>query len=319
LFPPQKGFRLLPMQEPRHYRMPKAQRRRAMRLGYLNGALWAAGNGLTSGALVYYFFLDMGISGLSLSLLLAVPALVGVLRLVAPLLLRWRGTARRVALESFWLSYALFAIVPTVVVAAAIGPRPGAVPAIGLLLGVVCLHQLLEGIGWIALYSWLADLVPQPIRGRYLAWRNIYQLLVVIPTLLLSGWLIDRWRAVAADAGQLPYAVVTAVGVAVLMFSQWPLHRMPATRRLHSKTKAAWLDAWRRLERPPTDRAESGPNRSMQCSAFNSTASASGKSLTIGIWMSGFTVFRPLSRTARSNAGRIRARGCAPTVIPVVT
>ena len=62
------------------------------------------------------------------------------------------------------------------------------------MIGLLCVHQLLEYLGSVALWSWLGDLVPGRIRGRYFARRQIWQLAVLIPTLLASGYFSDRWR-----------------------------------------------------------------------------------------------------------------------------
>ena len=66
-----------------------SQRRRARNLAYLNGGLWAIGNGLTSSTLVIYLALELGAPriGLGISLILAARHLVGILRLGTPLLI----------------------------------------------------------------------------------------------------------------------------------------------------------------------------------------------------------------------------------------
>jgi len=79
----------------REFKISARQRRRALGFGHLNAALWATGNGLTTGPLVYYLARDLGAVGLTLGLVLALPNLAGVLRLVAPAVIYRAGTARR--------------------------------------------------------------------------------------------------------------------------------------------------------------------------------------------------------------------------------
>ena len=68
--------------------MPLAvvDRRRAMRMAYWNGAIWALGNGLTNSTLIIYLAMELKVPGIGLgiSLILAAPQLVGLLRLAAP-------------------------------------------------------------------------------------------------------------------------------------------------------------------------------------------------------------------------------------------
>jgi MFS family permease len=103
------------------------------------------------------------------------------------------------------------------------------------LIVLVSLHQLLEYMGQIALWSWLADIVPPRVRGRYFGRRQILQLLVLIPTLLLAGNFSDRWRERCANSREtqlLAYAIPNAVGSAFLLCSLVPLALMPATAAL---------------------------------------------------------------------------------------
>ncbi len=85
---------------------------------------------------------------------------------------------------------------------------------------------------WAALWAWLADVVPRQVRGRYFARRQILQLVVLIPTILLSGWFADSWRDKYGKSDPqkmlLGYAIPNSVGAAALMVSLVPLLAMPA-------------------------------------------------------------------------------------------
>jgi hypothetical protein len=95
------------MSTARAVRRDAASRRRALRLGYLNGMLWSIGNGLTTGTLVTYLAIDLGARGLGLSLLLAAPTWIGLLRILTPLLIERLGTAKRATLVFSLVSYLL--------------------------------------------------------------------------------------------------------------------------------------------------------------------------------------------------------------------
>jgi MFS family permease len=111
------------------------------------------------------------------------------------------------------------------------------------MVGLICVHQLLEYIGTVALWSWLAELVPPRIRGRFFSRRQIWQLAVLIPTLWTSGVFADRWRAEHGRSDLLGYAWPIGVGVGFLLVSIVPLARMPATlggRWIVPPRAAAW-------------------------------------------------------------------------------
>lgn len=222
-------------------RLPKSRLRRALLWGHINGGLWAAGNGLTSGALIIYFALDLGARGLALSLLLATPALVGLLRLVAPALVARYGGVKPVCLATLLASYLLLIGLP------GIGWLEAEV-ALPALIGLLCAHQLLEYIGAVALWSWLGELVPRRVRGRYFGRRHIVQLAFLIPTLLASGYFADAWKARHADepAEILAYALPHGVGVVLLLASLVPLVAMPSARLAPHRLSLAGL----RLRQP---------------------------------------------------------------------
>ncbi len=211
------------------FRMPPHERRAALRLGYVNGMLWSIGNGLTTGTLIIYLALDLGVSrkGVAIGLILAAPAAVGLLRLVSPVLIHLLGTAKATCL---WFSAASYAVLWGLPAMAVPGWTPRDFP-LAWLVGLLCLHQLLEYIASVAFWSWMADLAPSRVRGRYFGRRQVLQLAVLIPTLLASGMFTDWWKTTFPRVSLLGYAIPTAIGALFLWASLVPLMRMPATRR----------------------------------------------------------------------------------------
>jgi MFS family permease len=202
-------------------------RRRALWLGDVNAGLWAAGNGLTSGSLLVFLAQDLGAKGTGVSLILAAPAVAGVLRIFSPAAIRWCGSEKRACLVAFAVSYLLILGQPAMAIPSVL-PLGKSLPA---LIALVCIHQLLEYIGQVCLLAWLRRLVPRPIRGRYFGRRQIVQLVVLAPTLLASGWFADYWKAQVADSDPAwrlgGYALTSALGALCLQASLVPLLLMP--------------------------------------------------------------------------------------------
>ena len=98
--------------------MPLAvvDRRRAMRLAYWNGAIWALGNGLTSSTLVLYLAMELKVPGIGLgiSLILAAPQLAGLLRLAAPPVIGRLVGRKQFCLGAYMLSAVVLAGLPMV-------------------------------------------------------------------------------------------------------------------------------------------------------------------------------------------------------------
>jgi len=200
------------------------QLRRAIGLSYAAAMLWSAGNVLSSGLLLVFLAQDLGANAFEVGLLQAAPALFGLLRLGTPALIARLGSAKRVCLTFSSVAYLLLALVPPVVFAADSETKS----PLAMLLVLLCVHQLLEQIGTVALYTWLGDLVPRRIRGRYFARRNILQLAVLIPLLPASGWAVDAWERTAAIAPGTAHAAAIGVGTLLLLAALVPLARMPA-------------------------------------------------------------------------------------------
>ena len=232
-------------------RLTPASRRRALWLGDVNAGLWAAGNGLTSGALLVFLAQDLGAKGIGVSLILAAPAVAGVLRIFSPAVVRLCGSEKRASLAAFAMSYLLILGQPAMAVPS-FWPLGQSLTA---LIAIVCIHQLLEYIGQVCLLAWLRRLVPRPIRGRYFARRQIVQLLVLAPTLLASGWFADYWKTNVADSDPAwrlgGYALTSALGAICLQASLVPLLLMPGRGDTSRKIRSPRVAA-----RPPADEAQ---------------------------------------------------------------
>src|SRR5574340_824053 len=141
--------------------------RRARRLAYWNAALWAVGQGLCSTTLVIYLALALGVPrvGLGISLILAARYIVGVLRLGGPAMIGRLADRKRFCLATYLASAVLLLGLP---LAAAPGLLPSPGESLAAMVVLWCAYHLLEYLGTVALWSWLADLAPLRARGRFL-------------------------------------------------------------------------------------------------------------------------------------------------------
>jgi MFS family permease len=222
------------------YRLSLPERRRALKLGLVNAAIWSVGYALTTGTLVNYMAQDLGAKGWQLSLVLAAPSLAGVLRLFTPAIVARAQTAKRAAIGAFCLAYVVLLGLPIVGVAAA---HISHARALTILILVTCAHQLLEFIALASLWAWFADLVPLRVRGNYFAWRQTVQLTLTIPIALTAGYFTDHWKEAHKDSPTLMllgYAIPNALGVACMLSSLVPLFLMPATRRVERSRGIPW-------------------------------------------------------------------------------
>lgn len=202
-----------------------AARRRALWLACANAGLWAFGNGLVGSALVVYLALEYGARGLAVSLILASPRLIGVLRLAAPLLLDRVGNRRIFCTACYTMSTAALAVLP-VVSAPGLLARPAW--SMAALIAFWTIYHLLEFFGTISLWSWLGDLAPRPIRGRFLGYRERWLTSGRLVGMIAGGALTYHWKQThpVSETWQ-GMAICAIAGAAVMLAAVVPLILMP--------------------------------------------------------------------------------------------
>jgi len=213
-----------------------------MRLAYANGTLWALGNGLASTTLVIYLALELGAKGLAISLILATPSLVGLLRLGATALIDWCGSRKKVCIASYLAAGPVLLIMPAL---AAPDVMPTSRLSMGILVTLWSLFHLLEYLGTIALWSWLGDLAPARTRGAFLGRRERWLLAGRIIGMLSSGLFAYYWKE--HHVPHIPsehwigYAIPATIGALWMMAAVWPLTKIPALgHRTAQRGDAAW-------------------------------------------------------------------------------
>ena len=173
-------------------------------------------------------------------MLLALQSVLGVFRFAAPMAIGRLGGVKSSTIVLLAGGYGLLCLLPVLGLPGF--PPPARLPFFVVLIGV---HQLLESLGTVTLWAWLAEIVPPRLRGRYFARRQRWQLGVLIPTLLAAGWFADWFRTrvqhfstdettiagysvpveLVAIAG---YTLLIGLGALLLAASVVPLVRMPA-------------------------------------------------------------------------------------------
>lgn len=223
-------------------------RRGARRLAHLQAGFWSAGNALTSGTPIYFLALELGAKNTQVGFLLALPTLLGLVRLATPAVIRrCGGDLRRACLILFSASLLFAFALPFVAWTPA--SRTYFSP-LTLLVLFLCLQQTLEYLALVALFSWLGEIAPARIRGRYLGARQFWQLSVEIPAILLSGYFIDWWGRTHPDAKTMGYAIALFAGVVCLLLAIVVLGRMPRQKQRFEQTQAP---GWRETLAPLRD------------------------------------------------------------------
>lgn len=210
------------------------RRRWARRMAYWNGSVWAIGNGLASTTLVVYLAQDLGARsiGLGIALILAARHVVGLLQWGAPAMIGRLVDRKRFCLGTFLLGTLLLLSLPWI---AAPGNLPSPEASLAALVVLWCVYHLLQYLGMIALWSWMADLVPLRIRGRFLGRRQRWMTAGEAAAMLCGGLFVWGWQQ--THPGQprwVAYVITAGLGACLMIAALLPLARMPrvATARI---------------------------------------------------------------------------------------
>ncbi|HEX8325812.1 MAG TPA: MFS transporter [Tepidisphaeraceae bacterium] len=172
-----------------------AQRRRAMRwvtAAWIFGAIWI--NAL-AGAPLTVFATQLGASNFEFGLLAAMPFMAALLSLPASVLTERTGRRSLIFFLGLYpnrLLWIAVAFVPPWVLSY-YGER-GSAAAVFVFLTLIFVINIGQAMGGPAWVSWMAEIVPDRVRGRYFARRRQIGILAAVPTALLAGWVLDHYH-----------------------------------------------------------------------------------------------------------------------------
>src|SRR4051812_23304259 len=156
--------------------------RRAMFLatgGWMFGSVWSSS---MSGTPLTLYAKQLGASQFQFGLLAALPFIASILSLPASLLIEATGQRKRIFLLGLYLQRFLWFII-------AVAPlwilNKGGLHhqrlAISVFLWLMFVMYAGNAIGGPAWVTWMADLVPDPIRGKYFSRRRQFGMLPAVP------------------------------------------------------------------------------------------------------------------------------------------
>jgi MFS family permease len=214
-------------------------RRAALRIvtwAWVFGAFWFTTIG---GAPMTRFALALGAEELHFGLLAAMPFVASLLSLPASVMIQASGQRKGIFLlfmlaqRFFWVPIALL---PPLLLDAS-STRDSAV--LWTFLGLMLAMFACGAVGGPAWVSWMADVVPSRIRGRYFGRRRQWGILSAIPSALLAGFMLDHFTR--PDDPQRTLWVCSAIfliagvaGVVDIALFWW----VPHARPVHSQKRS---------------------------------------------------------------------------------
>ena len=195
--------------------LPRPTIMRALWLSVLAGAFGGAFYQLTIGVIFVGFALALGASNRQIGFLTSTMALGSLAQLFGSYLIQRTGHRRRLFVTSLLISrslWLLIILVPLVIPEELAGWR------IPMVFAVLLASNVLHALGANAWMSWMGDLIPQDVRGRFFGTRQAVAAATGMATGLLAARYMDWWEAgTVAGSREHFLGFATLFGGAVLL------------------------------------------------------------------------------------------------------
>jgi len=168
--------------------------RRTMRLvtlGWVFGSVWLT---MVSGAPIAIFARQLDASEFQFGLLTAMPFLASLMSMPASVLIERTGQRKAIFLISLFAQRFLWFAIATVPVWIIIsGGESWVGTATVIFLVLAFFMHAGVAVGGPAWVSWMADIIPERVRGKYFARRRQWGVLSAIPAAYIVGWVMDHF------------------------------------------------------------------------------------------------------------------------------
>ena len=153
-----------------------------------------------AGAPVTLFAEALGATPFTFGLLAAAPFAASLLSMPAAVWSDYTGRRKSIFLVALYLHRLLWwpiAVVPPALLYYGLIDGP---TALGVFVGLVALMHCCGAVGGPPWMSWMADVIPRRVRGRYFARRRQWGIVSALPAALLVGFLLDRFVGTNGEA-----------------------------------------------------------------------------------------------------------------------
>lgn len=164
-----------------------------VRLSILEGSLSTVMGTFIGGAFLIGYALTLGADDFEIGLLASLPLLANLIQIVGSLIIAKAGSRKKVCVLFLFLHrlmWTFIAVLPLFVFRDRLSEVRVWIFMILLTGASICAS--ITGIAWT---SWIADLVPKGVRGRFFSRRNMFAQVVGMLTAVAAGQFIDQWQA----------------------------------------------------------------------------------------------------------------------------
>jgi MFS family permease len=192
-----------------------AEVRTSLQASTIDGVFAAVFSNVTSGVLLTNFLLELGASSTEIGLLASIPMLANLMQPIGAYFSEQTTSRHNYCLWIYGISRSLW--VGLAIAIFDMGRSHDAPFLIICALGVATFSSFLGALGSAPWLSWMAALVPRPLRGRYFGGRNSAATLTNLISVPLMGLAISQWQGGSIEG----YGVVLLLGIGAGLVSLW--------------------------------------------------------------------------------------------------
>jgi MFS family permease len=171
--------------------LPAAQTIAAMKISIYDGFFAQTCLILTGGVFLPAFALALGANNFYIGALAAIPFLANVFQLVGSFFVEHFGVRKKFCIITSGAHRLLW--IPAVIFFSFFASQQKEL-LVGILLAIMIVGHSLSALAGVAWLSWMTDIVPEGMRGRYYGLRNSITGTATILATLIGGWFLDQQR-----------------------------------------------------------------------------------------------------------------------------
>ena len=219
-------------------------------LSVREGALNTIFATLIGGTFLVGFALELGATKTQIGLLAALPPLLNLVQILGSYFVTKVGSSKRVCVVSaalYRLVWLFIAFIPLMMFWTT--AEWGAVGILIAFLTVASLFASLSGVAWM---TWITEMVPESVRGRFFGHRNMVASAVGMVASLVAAQFIDKWQSTHTTSSSRLFGFSILFGVG-LAFGLWGLLGLRRVSDVSLSTNSNGTSFWQDLKRPLQD------------------------------------------------------------------
>ncbi|NLK08061.1 MAG: MFS transporter [Firmicutes bacterium] len=221
-----------------------------LNLSIREGALNTVFSTVITGSFLVGFALELGATKAQIGLLAALPPMLNVVQILGSYFVTKVGSSKRVCVLSaglYRLVWLCIALIPLMMFWST--GQWGAVTVLIAFLTVASLFASLSGVAWM---TWVTELVPESVRGRFFGRRNMIASAAGMVASLAAAQFIDGWQmSQSTSSGRLMgFTILFGAGLAFGIVGLLGLSRISDVKLSNSGSESSF---WQDIRRPFKD------------------------------------------------------------------